>query len=365
MKSPAKNHVFRHDDEVSESGGSDTHSDLFFCGLALDGARGLFYEFHWENHRKIAMQDGSPSEKSWHVDVQGLSRWKGIAQGAEAGKAFAENSDNGTDDSFYEDNEQQTSDIHESVAGGEETSDRESFLEGDDLVSSTSKKRRGAQKGRSSPDLTTYKRRKMAVPTPHSKAALRARQRTKDRGKGNMSGKRHNFTTHLPRAATDYAKLQNLPPDPFLRAMHVLHVGARPEVLPCREDEYVEVMGGILDLVEEGSGGCVCNSISSVHKGNMLIFPISRRHIRCARIRQDCNSPCCRERINGDGRTECASRSQLACRSLLNSDFFIGNKPIHLCRNKWIEDSRTLSGIRTPLGSCIWSRRCNRGSPQN
>lgn len=40
--------------------------------------------------------------------------------------------------------------------------------------------------------------------------------------------------------------------------MHVLHVGARPDALPCREDEYVEVMGAILGLLEEESGGCVC-----------------------------------------------------------------------------------------------------------
>ncbi|KAF8519581.1 P-loop containing nucleoside triphosphate hydrolase protein [Gautieria morchelliformis] len=51
--------------------------------------------------------------------------------------------------------------------------------------------------------------------------------------------------------------LQDLPSDPLLRAMHILHVGARPDALPCREDEYIEVMGAILGLLEEESGGCV------------------------------------------------------------------------------------------------------------
>lgn len=41
--------------------------------------------------------------------------------------------------------------------------------------------------------------------------------------------------------------------------MHVLHVGARPDALPCREDEYVEVTGAILGLLEEEGGGCICD----------------------------------------------------------------------------------------------------------
>ncbi|KAH9957146.1 P-loop containing nucleoside triphosphate hydrolase protein [Russula dissimulans] len=45
--------------------------------------------------------------------------------------------------------------------------------------------------------------------------------------------------------------------DPWLRAMHALHVGARPEALPCRAEEYARVMHAVEELLEEGSGGCV------------------------------------------------------------------------------------------------------------
>ena len=46
--------------------------------------------------------------------------------------------------------------------------------------------------------------------------------------------------------------------DAWLRAMHVLHVAARPGALPCREAEYGRVLRAVEELLEEGSGGCIC-----------------------------------------------------------------------------------------------------------
>ena len=42
--------------------------------------------------------------------------------------------------------------------------------------------------------------------------------------------------------------------------MHVLHVAARPGALPCREQEYARVLRAVEELLEEGSGGCICAS---------------------------------------------------------------------------------------------------------
>ncbi|KAJ3501971.1 hypothetical protein NLJ89_g9099 [Agrocybe chaxingu] len=39
--------------------------------------------------------------------------------------------------------------------------------------------------------------------------------------------------------------------------MHALHVGSRPDALPCREDEYERVLRCVGELLEEGSGGCI------------------------------------------------------------------------------------------------------------
>lgn len=86
----------------------------------------------------------------------------------------------------------------------------------------------------------------LAKPTPHSKAALRRRRST--------------ALAIRPPPALDAGALDiNLgTQDPWLRAMHVLHVAARPEALPCREEEYARVLRAVEELLEEGSGGCVC-----------------------------------------------------------------------------------------------------------
>jgi hypothetical protein len=88
-----------------------------------------------------------------------------------------------------------------------------------------------------------------AAPTPHSKAALRKRRALKNR----IPIRAPNFTS-----LQSSSDLSHLPRDAHLRAMHLLHVGSRPDTLPCREDEFVDVLGRLVDLLEEGAGGCVC-----------------------------------------------------------------------------------------------------------
>jgi origin recognition complex subunit 1 len=102
---------------------------------------------------------------------------------------------------------------------------------------------------------TTPRRRKRTrvIPTPHSKRALRTRAK-----KGSPS----KMKSLVVRPPQELYRLQldhlNLSKDPWLRAMHVLHVAARPEALPCREEEYGRVLRAVDQLLEEGSGGCIC-----------------------------------------------------------------------------------------------------------
>ena len=46
--------------------------------------------------------------------------------------------------------------------------------------------------------------------------------------------------------------------------MHALHIGARPEALPCRVEEYGRVMRAVEELLKEGSGGCICELFASL-----------------------------------------------------------------------------------------------------
>ncbi|KAJ9117153.1 hypothetical protein QFC20_000296 [Naganishia adeliensis] len=48
-----------------------------------------------------------------------------------------------------------------------------------------------------------------------------------------------------------------LPSDPYERALHLLHVGATPDSLPCREDEFLEVLMKVEEGIEDGGGGCL------------------------------------------------------------------------------------------------------------
>jgi origin recognition complex subunit 1 len=53
--------------------------------------------------------------------------------------------------------------------------------------------------------------------------------------------------------------------DPWLRMTHALHAGARLEALPCRTEEYGQVMRVVEVLLEEGSGRCIYE----------FVFPLS------------------------------------------------------------------------------------------
>jgi origin recognition complex subunit 1 len=105
---------------------------------------------------------------------------------------------------------------------------------------------------------TTTPRRKrvapaLAAPTPHSKRALRARARRPAMR-----------APPLEMAGAFSLGEDSTETDPWLRAMHALHVGARPEALPCRTEEYGRVMRAVEELLEEGSGGCICELFVSL-----------------------------------------------------------------------------------------------------
>ncbi len=54
--------------------------------------------------------------------------------------------------------------------------------------------------------------------------------------------------------------------------MHTLHVGSRPNALPCREEEYARVLKCVGELLEEGSGGCICKFVCFVSCHELCIY---------------------------------------------------------------------------------------------
>ncbi|KAH7884236.1 P-loop containing nucleoside triphosphate hydrolase protein [Phlebopus sp. FC_14] len=234
--------------------GNDNISD-FFCRLALDSRKGLYYEFNWTSHKAHALSspvEEQASGKCWNVAVMLPSRKRQTQKRPRLTRVVEEDemsTRDGDEDYEYrepaEDEEEDNTPSTASVEVESEPDVHSEILE--DVPKTPSKKRKRTI---STPSKTTPRKNrtpKLAAPTPHSKAALRKRGRK-------APGVRvppPDFTQE------HYKQLQKLPPDPWLRAMHVLHVAARPDILPCREEEYNRVLRTVEELLEEGSSGCV------------------------------------------------------------------------------------------------------------
>lgn len=126
-----------------------------------------------------------------------------------------------------------------------------------------------------------------AQPTPHSKAALARRQKAGFSRKIEPSFGIITSTSFSSQFLNPKTSMAHLPKDPWLRAMHVLHVGSRPDSLPCREEEFNKVLRCIGELLEEGSGGCVCKFIIIYFlAGSIRCFQIFRESQELERLRQ-------------------------------------------------------------------------------
>ena len=241
----------------------------FFCRFATNSMRGTFYDLNWDCHYKQAQKAscaipagddpdwGTGSE--WDVVAESPpkpTRGKTSTQGSrkkvkvEDRDVVSESEDGGTEDEY------QAADVEDGSTDDEllltkEAEDEVSEEESEDADEPhTPRKRRR----RAVTTMTPRKARKTVVhPTPHSRRALKARGSPR-KGKFKMRAQ------PLPYMSFD---LSHLPQDPWLRAMHVLHVGSRPDALSCREEEFQHVLRCVGELLEEGSGGCICK-LSSI-----------------------------------------------------------------------------------------------------
>jgi len=246
-------------------------ADRFVCKSAVDTQRGLFYEFGWEAHQDHGKASPPGDWSRWAVSIandQGadadtelvddslppspLKRQKPVRDAPTRGRPPKKKARTKAtfDDEEFEPEPSGSSACPSNASGINTDTAVEPDLDLDlyDDPPKTPSKRKRAQTS-----ATTTPRHKrvhnLAAPTPHSKAALRTRRK-----KLPLNG----TPPPLEKGNEHYERLQKLPEDPWLRAMHTLHVGAKPNDLPCRGDEYSKTLRSVLELVEGGSSGCVC-----------------------------------------------------------------------------------------------------------
>lgn len=247
--------------------------ETFVCRVAVDSYRGLFYGFHWDAHRKTVSSFGVPEGEdpswgsgiAWNVEVQVPKREpkrSGKKPGRKKRKLIEDESDSDSMDEYKEsengEDDVDDQDIEMVVTENEEEEEEEEDIP---MEPRTPSKKRARREPHDKTTTTPRKRvKKLAQPTPHSKAAARRLQ-------ASPSKKKQKFTVRprtLPSVMQAWnSNLRQLPSDPWLRAMHMLHVGNRPDSLPCRDAEFENVLRCVGEMLEEGSGGCVCGCFCS------------------------------------------------------------------------------------------------------
>ncbi|KAF9022267.1 P-loop containing nucleoside triphosphate hydrolase protein [Hymenopellis radicata] len=246
------------DDPFVESNG-------FQCRSAVDSQRGLFYNFEWKAHRQDALAkmrndyaldiSGAPWQ-SWHP----RRRTNDFKESQDSPFSLFNCSQKSRLWSDKEGKEEEDDSSGEDHASGDEfeepadSDEEEGDADDSDADVKEEDMAQEAEEEIEEPKTPSRKRKRgnhihIAQKTPENLARLARKTPSSPR-------KRQKFTRV---AQPSYASeaLQDLPDDPYLRAMHILHVGSRPDALPCRNTEFQHVMESVQTLLEEGSGGCI------------------------------------------------------------------------------------------------------------
>ncbi|KAF8173916.1 hypothetical protein BJ912DRAFT_991510 [Pholiota molesta] len=253
------------DDDEAEPTELDTDPDKnFYCRYAVDSRRGIFYDLSWERHRTDCLIQSKPPQNASGSSSKGAdpSTWGAGLLWDVIPKPNREAKGKGKkkQDPLEEISESKVDDSDE-YEGDETDEDDEDGVDPDEQSAQPAhprKRKRAQQKTPRKRSKTTF-----VQPTPHSKAVLAKRRKRSAANPDTptASPRKRKSTTFAVRnpeqSLTFQASMAHLPKDLWLRSMHALHVGSRPDVLPCREEEYARVLRCVGELLEEGSGGCV------------------------------------------------------------------------------------------------------------
>lgn len=196
-----------------------------------------------------AFDKGAKGGKVWRVD---MDAWR---EGGKRGAGWDIILEEMGDEEESSESENGEESVHQESGSDEdegESDGDEDVVVGDDAVGGTPSKKRKRATAKSRPAKT-------AKATP-SRAKARGGIKSKSAAKETPSKQRRktahpkSSTSHLPTSILP----EDLPTDPYQRALRLLHVGATPESLPCREEEFVDVLSRVEEGVESGGGGCLC-----------------------------------------------------------------------------------------------------------
>jgi origin recognition complex subunit 1 len=214
----------------------------------VDSRRGLYYKLYWHADRKRSFQSARGDDVQWSsgalwVVVAELVRERWTKAPARVEENADTESGAGSDGQYSDESARETSSHADLSDPGSAN------VNPPDPPQTPSRKRKQTASTASTP------RRKrvgsaLAVPTPHSKHALRARAR------------RPAMRAPPPKMAGAFSlSEESTEKDPWLRAIHARYVGACPAALPSHTEEYGRVMRAVEELLEEGSGRCICEFV--------------------------------------------------------------------------------------------------------
>lgn len=203
-----------------------------------------------------AYDKGAKGGKVWKVDIDG---WRYCGRHGEGWQVpmdvLAESSDE--EDAASSDGD--AGSVSEAGGSGEESEDENEVAE-----EGSAEPEAGAKRKRGRPKKTDQPKRGRGRPKKTVEVKRPRGRPRKEAPATPVKGGRRKKVPHPKLASTTIPSsvpaLEDLPADPYERALRLLHVGATPESLPCREEEFVDVLGKVEEGVESGGGGCLCES---------------------------------------------------------------------------------------------------------
>ncbi|OCF39968.1 origin recognition complex subunit 1 [Kwoniella heveanensis CBS 569] len=202
-------------------------------------------------------REGGKRGLGWTVKENAADDGVGAAAGKDEESGSDFNEDEGSEVEVEDDGDEDDEGEGEDEDEDEEEEEEDDGEEGDTFKPNQRKRKRPTTKSAPGKKKKKQPSKKTKLPTKRKLAALPGGGKiAAAQGRGRLKKVPHpkSSASHLPLSVLSP---EELPVDPYERALRLLHVGATPESLPCREEEFVDVLSKVEEGVESGGGGCL------------------------------------------------------------------------------------------------------------